>query len=72
MIIDEILDAKYKDYKLDRKYILDEASIMGFDYIKKAYETNDPDAIKQALARYIVVNGYDYHITNILDKIKKF
>ena len=64
MIIDEILDAKCYNNIINMDYIKEEAELFGYDYIKKAIETQDPEETRKALALYIRLNGYN---TDIID-----
>lgn len=71
MIIDEILDAKYYDYKIDLDYIQKEANLFGFKYILDAINSKDKETLKQALAKYVINNDYNYRIiTNDIPKLK--
>lgn len=70
MIVDEILDAKYNNNKVDVEYIKKSAQLMGFNYITKALDTKDNEKIKQALSKYIIDNGYNYKIINTISKLK--
>ena len=70
MIVDEILDAKYNNNKVDVEYIRKSAQLMGFDYIIKALDSKDKETIKQALAKYVIDNEYNYRIINDITKLK--
>lgn len=70
MIIDEILDAKCNNNKIDLEYIRKSAQLMGFDYIIKALDSKDKETIKQALAKYVIDNEYNYRIINDITKLK--
>lgn len=62
MIIDEILDTKELNKKIDIEYIQEQAQFYGYDYITKAIQDQDPEETRQALALYIRLNGYNLEI----------
>ena len=55
MIIDAILDRKECEFFTadDVEYIVDEAQMLGFDYIIDAFKTQNNIKIREALCRYV-------------------
>ena len=70
MIIDEILDSKELNKKIDIEYIKEEAEEFGFADICNAIEQKDTTALRKALKNYIKTNNYNNNILKDIDKIK--
>lgn len=70
MIIDEILDSKELNKKIDIEYIKEEAEMFLFADILDAIEQKDITALRKALKNYIVTNNYNNNILQDVDKIK--
>ena len=70
MIIDEILDSKELNKKIDIEYIKEEAKLFEFDDILDAIEQKDIKALKTALKNYVIHNGYNNDILQDIDKIQ--
>ena len=76
MIIDEILDFKYfvetyglENVEPDMKYIYDEATLFGFDYLAEALDNGDNQDIQKALCRYIDDNNYPAYLLAFINSI---
>lgn len=69
MIIDEILDARDFNRKINLEYILEDAKIFDFNYIVEAIKTKDKTKIKNALKKYILESNYNKKIINCLDNV---
>lgn len=73
MIIDAILDRRAvpEAYTLrDIKYIVDEAEIFGFDYIIKAFQSDNNKAVQEALCKYIDEQNYNPEIKEFVTNIE--
>lgn len=70
MIIDEILDTKELNKKIDIEYIQEQAEQFKFTDILEAIEQKDTTALKTALKNYIIQNEYNNDILQDIDKIK--
>lgn len=70
MIIDEILDSKELNKKIDIEYIKKEAELFEFTDIIDAIEQKDTTALRKALKNYIKTNNYNNNILKDIDKIK--
>lgn len=70
MIIDEILDTKELNKKIDIEYIQEQAEQFEFTDILEAIEQKDTTALKTALKNYIIQNEYNNGILQDIDKIQ--
>ena len=70
MIIDEILDSKELNKKIDIEYIQKEAELFEFADILEAIEQKDIKALKTALKNYVIHNEYKNDILQDIDKIQ--
>lgn len=70
MIIDEILDTKELNKKIDIEYIQEQAEQFEFTDILEAIEQKDTTALKTALKNYIIQNEYNNDILQDIDQIQ--
>ena len=70
MIIDEILDSKELNKKIDIEYIKKEAELFEFADILEAVEQKDITALRTALKNYVIHNEYNKDILQDIDKIQ--
>ena len=70
MIIDEILDSKELNKKIDIEYIQKEAEMFDFVDILGAIEQKDITALRTALKNYVIHNEYNNDILQDIDKIQ--
>ena len=70
MIIDEILDSKELNKKIDIEYIGKEAELFEFADILEAIGQKNITALKTALKNYVIHNKYNNDILQDIDKIQ--
>ena len=70
MIIDEILDSKELNKKIDIEYIEKESELFEFADILESIEQKDATALKTALKNYVIHNEYNNDILQGIDKIQ--
>ena len=70
MIIDEILDSKELNKKIDIEYIEKEAELFEFADILEAIEQKDIIALRTALKNYVIYNKYNNDILQYIDRIQ--
>ena len=70
MIIDEILDSKELNKKIDIEYIEKESLIFGFFEIAQAIKNKSVAELKTALKNYVIHNEYNNDILQYIDRIQ--
>lgn len=71
MIIDIILDRKESKIFTndDVECIIDDAQVLGFDYIINAFKSGDNVKIREALCRYVDLKRFDSDIKDFINTV---
>lgn len=71
MIIDVIINRRESEIftTADVEYIIDDAKVLGFDYIINAFKTQNNIKIREALCRYVDSRRFDSGIKDFINTV---